>query len=110
MVELRNGRKAIPNKWVYQVQSIDEKLRYKARLAAKRIAQTKGINFQEVFSHAVKMTTLRVLFAIVTALDLELDQIDVHTTFLHGDVEEELYMKQPELRCSWKGTSHMQAQ
>ncbi|MCO5578829.1 hypothetical protein L7F22_032676 [Adiantum nelumboides] len=39
------------------------------------------------------MTTLRVLFAIVVAL---LDQMDVHTAFLHGDVEEELYMKQPE--------------
>ena len=42
------------------------------------------------------MTTLRVLFAIVAALDLELDQMDVHTTFLHGDIDEELYMKQLE--------------
>ncbi|MCO5567515.1 hypothetical protein L7F22_021209 [Adiantum nelumboides] len=42
------------------------------------------------------MTTLHVLFAIAAALDLELDQMDVHTAFLPGDVEEELYMKQPE--------------
>ena len=42
------------------------------------------------------MTTLRVLFAIVAALDLELDQMDVHTAFLHGDIDEELYLKQPE--------------
>ena len=42
------------------------------------------------------MTTLRVFFAIVAALDLQLDQMDVHTTFLHGDIDEELYMKRPE--------------
>ncbi|MCO5610248.1 hypothetical protein L7F22_064484 [Adiantum nelumboides] len=62
----------------------------------KGYAQTKGIDFQEVFSPVVKMTTLHALFAIVAVLDLELDRMDVHTAFLHGDVEEELYMKQPE--------------
>ena len=42
------------------------------------------------------MTTLRVLFALMTAMNLELFQMDVKTTFLHGDLDEELYMKQPE--------------
>ncbi|KAH7315351.1 hypothetical protein KP509_21G045900 [Ceratopteris richardii] len=63
---------------------------------AKGYAKTKGIDFQEVFSLVVKMATLQVLFAIVAALDLERDQMDVHTTFLHGHVEEELYMKHSE--------------
>ncbi|MCO5614561.1 hypothetical protein L7F22_068844 [Adiantum nelumboides] len=93
LVELPKGRKAIPNKWVYKIKTIDAKPKHKARLVAKGYAQTKGIDFQEVFSPVNKMTTLRVLFAIVAALDLELDQMDVHTAFLHGDVEEELYMK-----------------
>ncbi|MCO5546836.1 hypothetical protein L7F22_000273 [Adiantum nelumboides] len=96
LVELPKGRKAIPNKWVYKIKTVDAKPKYKARLVAKGYAQTKGIDFQEVFFPVVKMTTLRVLFAIVASLDLELDQMDVHTAFLHGDVEEELYMKQPE--------------
>ena len=96
LVELPKGRKAIPNKWVYKIKTVDDKPKYKARLVAKGYAQTKGIDFQEVFSPVVKMTTLRVLFAIVAALDLELDQMDVHTAFLHGDIDEELYMKQPE--------------
>ena len=56
----------------------------------------KGIDFQEVFSVVVKMTTLPLLFAIVVALDLELNQMDVHTTFLHGDIDEEIYMKHDE--------------
>ena len=50
-----------------------------------------------MFSPVVKMTTLHVLFAIAAALDSELDQMDVHIAFLHGDVEEELYMKQPRI-------------
>ena len=81
LVELPKGRKAIPNKWVYKIKTVDGKPKYKARLVAKGYAQTKGIDFQEVFPPVVKMTTLRVLFAIVAALDLELDQMDVHTSF-----------------------------
>ena len=42
------------------------------------------------------MTILHVLFALITALDLELFQMDVKTAFLHGDLDKELYMKQPE--------------
>ena len=81
LVELPKGRRAIPNKWIYKIKIVDDKPKYKARVVAKGYAQTKGIDFQEVFSLVVKVTTLRVLFDIVVALDLELDQMDVHTTF-----------------------------
>ena len=81
LVELPKGRKAIPNKWVYKIKTFDDKPKNKARLVAKGYAQTKGIDFQEVFSVVVKMTTLRVLFAIVVALDLELEQMYVHKCF-----------------------------
>ena len=46
------------------------------------------IDFQEVFSPIVKMTTLRILFALIVVQDLELYQIDVKTTFLNGDIDE----------------------
>ncbi|MCO5587876.1 hypothetical protein L7F22_041828 [Adiantum nelumboides] len=67
LMELPKGRKAIPNKWVYKIKTVDAKPKYKARLVAKGYVQTKGIDFQEVFSPAVKMTNLHVLFAIVAA-------------------------------------------
>ena len=96
LVSLPQGRKALPNKWVYKVKEIEGKPKYKARLVAKGYAQKEGIDFQEVFSPVVKMTTLRVLFALTAMLNLELYQMDVKTAFLHGDIDEEIYMKQPE--------------
>ncbi len=96
LVPLPKGRKALPNKWVYKVKCVDAKPKYKARLVAKGYAQKEGIDFQEIFSPVVKLTTLRVLFALAAVLDLELNQMDVKTAFLHGDIEEDIYMKQPE--------------
>ena len=65
-------------------------------MVANEYAQKEGIGFQEIFSLVVKMTTLRVLFALTVVLDLELYQMDVKTAFLHGDIDEEIFMRQPE--------------
>ena len=70
--------------------------KYKARLVEKRYSQVEGIDFGEIFSHVAKLTSIRFLLAIVAAFDLEVEQMDVKTTFLHGDLEEEIYMKQHE--------------
>ncbi|GKV31786.1 hypothetical protein SLEP1_g40452 [Rubroshorea leprosula] len=59
-------------------------------------AQKPGIHFDEVFSPVVRMTTIRVVLALAASLDLELEQLDVKTTFLHGDLNEEIFMTQPE--------------
>ena len=50
------------------------------------------------FSHffLVKHCSIRVLLALVAMFDLELEQLDVKTAFLHGDLEEQIYMQQPE--------------
>ncbi|KAH9793742.1 Integrase catalytic domain-containing protein [Citrus sinensis] len=69
--------------------------RYKARLVAKGFAQKEGIDYNEVFSPVVKHTSIRILLALVAEYELELAQLDVKTTFLHGDLEEEIYMIQP---------------
>ena len=62
----------------------------------KGFAQKKGIDFDEIFSPVVKMTSIRTILSLVAAEDLHLEQLDVKTAFLHGDLEEEIYMQQPQ--------------
>ena len=59
-------------------------------------AQKKGIDFDEIFSPIFKMTSIRTILSLVAVEDLHLEQLDVKTTFLHGDLEEEIYMQQLE--------------
>ena len=54
----------------------------------------KGFDYEEIFSLLVKMTILRLLLGVVATEDLELEQLDIKTTFLHGDLEEDNYMSQ----------------
>jgi hypothetical protein len=98
IVELPAGRKYVGSKWLFKkkfnAQGKVEK--YKARLVEKGYSQVEGIDFGEIFSLVAKLTSIRFILSIVVAFDLEVEQMDVKTTFLHGDLEEEIYMKQPE--------------
>ncbi|GJU92725.1 retrovirus-related pol polyprotein from transposon TNT 1-94 [Tanacetum coccineum] len=98
LVPLPGGRKPIGNKWVYKIKrnGDDQVERYRARLVVKGYAQKEGIDFNEIFSPVVRMTTIRVVLAMCATYDLHLEQLDVKTAFLHGNLEEEIYMLQPE--------------
>jgi hypothetical protein len=96
LAKLPAGKKALQNKWVYRVkQESDGSKRYKARLVVKGFQQKEGVDFTEIFSPVVKLTTIRVVLSLVAAENLYLEQLDVKTAFLHGDLDEEIYMKQP---------------
>jgi ATP-binding cassette subfamily B (MDR/TAP) protein 1 len=62
----------------------------------KGYAQKEGINFNEIFSPVIRLTTIKVILAMCVIFDLHLEQLDVKTAFLHGKLEEEIYMLQPE--------------
>ena len=68
--------------------------KYKARIVVKGFKQEQGVDFDEIFS-PVKITTLRMMLALVAKSDLDLFQMDVKTVFLDRDLDEEIYMEQP---------------
>jgi hypothetical protein len=70
--------------------------KYRARIVAKGFRQEYGVDFNEVFSPVVKKTTLHFLLSVIALEDLELLQIDLKTAFLLGDLDEEIYMEQPQ--------------
>ena len=98
LVQLPKGRRALKNKWVFRLKTEENnpQPRYKARPVVKGFGQKKGIDFEEIFSPVVKMSSIRVVRGMEACMDLEIEQLDVKTAFLHGDLEEEIYMEQPE--------------
>jgi len=64
-------------------------------LVAKGYAQREGIDYNEVCSPIVEHSSTQILLALVAQYKLKLDQLDVKTAFLYGDLEEEIYMSQP---------------
>jgi hypothetical protein len=85
------------SRWVYkikrkQVESLD---RYKSRLVAKGFKQRYEIDYEDTFSPLVKAVTIRNILSLVVSRGWTMRQLDVKIAFLHGFLEEEVYMKQP---------------
>lgn len=98
LVELPQGAQVLKNRWVYKIkQKADGTTnRYKARLMVKGFTQKPGIDYLETFSPVVKFTSIRAILAVAVAEKMDLAQFDVETAFLNGDLNADIYMKQPE--------------
>ena len=96
LVDLPPETKTIGNKRVLKVKckangSID---RYKACLMAKGYTQREGIDYEDIFSLVVRFSIICLILSIVAKHDLELFQMDVKTTFLNGELDEEIWLNQ----------------
>jgi hypothetical protein len=98
LVEFPTGRNPIGRKWEFKKKlNAEGKVeKYKARLLAKGYSQVEGIDFGDIFSLVVKLTSIIFMLSIVISFDFEVEYMDVKIAFLHGDLEEEIYMKKPE--------------
>ena len=97
MVSLLKKKRTVGCKWVFSIKhKVDASVeRYKARLMAKVYTQTHGIDYQETFSPVTKLNTIRVLLSLTVNLDWPLHQFDIKNAFLHGDLEEKVYVDIP---------------
>lgn len=98
LAELPSGRKAVGCRWVFRVkENADGTVeRYKARLVAKGFAQKPHLDYTETFAPVAKFASLRAVLALAAIEDMEIHSMDVSSAFLNGDLDEEIYMHQPE--------------
>ena len=94
LVKMPKGIKPVGCKWVYKrKRGIDGNVEtFKVRLVAKWYTQKKGIDYEETFSPVAMLKSIIILLSIATYYDYEIWQIDVKTTFINGNLEEEIYM------------------
>ncbi|GJV45103.1 retrotransposon protein, putative, ty1-copia subclass [Tanacetum coccineum] len=96
--EDNSKQKLVSYKWLFKIkEGIKgvQRPRYKARLVAHGFTQRAGIDYNKVFSPVVRHTSIRVILALTGCKDYELEQLDVKTSFLHGNLKEVIYMRQP---------------
>ncbi|HEV7735827.1 MAG TPA: reverse transcriptase domain-containing protein [Chlamydiales bacterium] len=95
--QVPKGRKVIKSRPCF-VRKKDENgkvVRHKVRVVAKGFTQVAGVDFTETFASVARMESMRTLLHIGATNDWEIHQMDVKTAFLHGDLEEDIYMEQP---------------
>jgi hypothetical protein len=97
LVDRPYGCKPVGCKWVFKTKlrydgTIDK---YKATLVAKGYTKKEGEDFFDTYSPIARLTTIRVLLSLTASHGLLVHQIDVKTTFLNGELKEEIYMTQP---------------
>jgi hypothetical protein len=92
------GRKPVGSKWVFKIKhNADGSIeRYKARIVAQGFSQKPHLDYTETFAPVAKFASLRTILAIAAIEDLEVHHMDVSSAFLNGDLEEDIYMVQPE--------------
>ena len=97
LVKPVKGKKLIGAKWVFAMKPTDDgkRSKCKARLVAKGFMQREGIDYSETYAPVARLPTVRMLLSIGIQMGMIIEHLDVKTAFLHGNLEEEVYLKPP---------------
>ena len=89
LVTLHDGNNPIHSKWVFKryTNVARQAGKFKAKLVAKGYSQVEGVEFGEMFFPIAKLASIRVVLSLAVGFDLEIEKMDIKTTFLHGDLE-----------------------
>ena len=91
--KLPKGKQLVSTKWVFTVKGDGRK---KARLVARGFSQIQGIDYSFTFSPTLRIESLRILLSAASARNMSVYVADIKTAYLHGIVEEEIYLGAPE--------------
>jgi hypothetical protein len=88
----------VTSKWIYKIKhTVDEIIeRHKMRFIARGFSRVEGIDYDNTFTHVARYTSIRMIISPATSMGWRVHHMYVKTTFLNGDIEEELYIKQPD--------------
>ena len=97
LVKLPKGRRTVGYKWVFQVKYDGEgRIKcFKGRLIAQGYSQKYGIDYDEIFAHVSRLSSIRILLAFAVENKMKVHQMDVVSAFLNGELKEEIFMQQP---------------
>jgi hypothetical protein len=92
------GKSVVTSKWIYKIEHATDGSveKYKARFVARGFSQVEGIDYEEIFAPATRYTSIHTIIALAASMGGRLHQMDVKTTFLNGEIEEEVYIEQPD--------------
>ena len=92
------GKSIVTSKWIFKIKhATDESVeKYKARFVARGFSQREGVDYDETFAPVAQFTSIRTIIVLAATMGWKLYQMDVKTTFLNGEIEEEVYIEQPE--------------
>ena len=98
LVELPKDKLPIGSEWLFKYKlkdngSVDK---FKERLIAKGYSQQEGIDFEETYAQIAELNTIRLLVALATKHNWRIHQLDVKSSFVNGDLKEEVYLVHPE--------------
>jgi hypothetical protein len=98
IVPRRKRKDVVSSKWLYKIKHVvDGSIeKYKARFVARGFSQKEGIDYEEMFAHAARYTSIRTNIALAAKMKWKLHQMDMKTNFLNGVIEEEVCIEQPQ--------------